>query len=296
MTQPDGANPSGAKNPSHPGAFADWATLTEADISDRTKAPLVGPTGSYTQVQRDVGADDGNVIPSGSGLWQAFTRQADATFPRIMLARKASGVTVSASSAANGSHSHSVSGSSTSSAGSHSHSVSASGSLQYAVPDYEPDGHAANRGELGFIECTKDRTYTRFSFITGDSWTLLGIGAMYLEVYWMDPADGSLERVSQTGDIKGSVSNKNTEYTFTLNTAIDAAKGDIYAAGTRQVTSAAQTCNSLCRLEFWPLTAPAGFRPAALYARTPGASLPPSSIAYASLSFDNSFVPYYALS
>lgn len=295
MTQPDGADP-GSLGPSHAGGFADFATLTEADIADRTKAPLVGTTGSYTNVQASVGAEDSNVIPSGSALWQTFTRNADSTFPRIMLRRTASSVTVSGSTASAGVHSHSVSGSSTSSAGAHTHALSMSSNLVFAVPDYQPAGHGANLGELGFIEVSKDRTYTQLSFITGDSWTLLGIQAMYGEVYLMDPSTGNLTLMAQTGNISGSVGSTNTEYTFGLSAAVDAGKGEIFAVGIRQVTSAVQTCNSLCQLSFWPLSAPSGFKPQALYAYSPGATTPPSSIAYSSLHFDNSFVPYYALS
>ncbi|WP_280442218.1 hypothetical protein [Nocardia brasiliensis] len=296
MTQPDHKNPPGAHNPTHPGSFLEWQRLTEASIYDKSKAPIVGPTGSATRAQQDIAATDGNVLPSGSALWQAFTRNADATFPRIMLRRHASGVSASGSSSSAGSHSHSVNGSSTSSAGSHSHSVSVSASLSFAVPDYQPAGHGANYGELGFIECSKDRTYTRATFITGDSWTLLGIGAMYVELYLMSPSTGDLTLVSQTGDIKSLVSDTNTEYTVNLNSAVAAAKGEIFAVGTRQITSAAQTCNSLCQLTFWPLSAPSGFKPVALYAYTPGSPAPLASAAYSSLTFDNGFVPYYALS
>ncbi|WP_039818310.1 hypothetical protein, partial [Nocardia otitidiscaviarum] len=85
MTQPDGANPNGALNPTRPGAFLEFQQLTEASIYDKSKAPIVGTTGSATKAQRDIAATDGNVIPSGSGLWNSFVRNADATFPRIML-------------------------------------------------------------------------------------------------------------------------------------------------------------------------------------------------------------------
>ncbi|WP_433592329.1 hypothetical protein [Nocardia sp. CA-145437] len=264
----------------------------------------MGPTGSATKAQRDIAATDGNVIPSGSALWQTFTRDADSTFPRIMLQRRASGVNITGSTDSSGFHSHSFSGSvsgsscsgTTSSSGSHSHSVNASGTITYSTPDYQPAGHGANFGELGFIECTKDRTYTRATFITGDSWTLLGITAMYVEVYLMNPTTGNLTLMSQTGDIKSLVSSTNTEYTVNLNTAVDAAKAEIFAVGTRQVTNATQTCNSLCQLSFWPLSAPVGFKPQALYAYTPGSSVPLPSVTYASLTFNNSFAPYYALS
>ncbi|MFI6368721.1 hypothetical protein ACIBG0_39070 [Nocardia sp. NPDC050630] len=264
---------------------------------DTVKAVTTGGAKvSFTNVQNSINNPVGNVLPTGAPLWQTFTREADATFPRIMLARKASGVTVNASAISAGSHTHSVSGSSTSSAGSHSHTVSASGTIQYAVPDYQPAGHGANLTEIGFIECSKDRTYNNFSFITGDSWTLLGIGAFYLAVYKMDPSTGNLSLVAKTNDIKGSVGSTDTEYTFGLNNSIAAKKADIFGLATLQVTSPGQTCNSICQLTFWPLSAPSGFKPAALYAYAGGSSTPLSSIGYSSLTFNSGFVPYYALS
>ncbi|MEV6555857.1 hypothetical protein AB0M22_09085 [Nocardia sp. NPDC051756] len=267
--------------------------LNEASVKAITTG---GAKVSFTNVQNSINNPVGNVLPTGAPLWATFTREADSTFPRIMLARKASGVNLSATTFSSGSHTHSVSGSSTSSAGSHNHSVSGSGTLQYAVPDYQPAGHGANKTELGFVECSKDRTYNNFSFITGDSWTLLGIQGFYLVVYKMTPGSGLLTKVAQTGDIKAAVGGTNTEYTFGLNNSIVAKKADIFGLATLQVTSVAQTCNSLCQLTFWPLSAPAGFKPAALYATAGSSSSPLSSIAYGSLSFDNGFVPYYALS
>ncbi|WP_280393252.1 hypothetical protein [Nocardia wallacei] len=57
MTQPDGADPAGGYGPNHPGAFADWAALTAADIAERTKAPLVGAAGAFVGVQDAVGSE-----------------------------------------------------------------------------------------------------------------------------------------------------------------------------------------------------------------------------------------------
>lgn len=269
MTQPDGANPSGAHNPTHPGSFLEWQNLTEAQIFDKSKAPIVGTTGSATQAQKDIAATDGNVIPSGSGLWQAFTRNADATFPRILLRR----AFVDSMSCADSSHSHSA-----------------------PVPDYQPDGHGANHTQLGFIECSKDRTYTRLTFGTGDSIVALGIVAMYAVVYLMDSATGNLTLEAQTADIKSVVTDTNREYTVTLPTPVSAGKGEIFAAGILQVTNVGQTCNSLLRLTFWPMTAPSGFKPQALYANTPGSTTPWSSVTYGSLTFAAGYVPYFALS
>ncbi|WP_280336595.1 hypothetical protein [Nocardia wallacei] len=255
MTQPDGANPSGAHNPTHPGSFADWAGLTAADIADRTKAPIVGPTGSYTNVQDAVGAEDGNVIPSGSNLWQTFTRNADATFPRIML------------TGANG------------------------------VPDYQPAGHGANFTEIGFIEVSKDRKYSTVAFGTGDSVTALGITAMYAGAYLMDPGTGNLSLMAAVGrDIKAEVAGTNREYTFALPSAVDALKGEIWAVTLLQVTAGTQTCKSILAQEIWPMSAPPGFKPAALYAYGPATPILPSTIAYSSLTFRADFAPYYALS
>jgi hypothetical protein len=289
MTTPGGSAPDGSFV-----VGTDYGSnLDEATVHAITTG---GARVSFTNVQSSINNPVGNVLPTGTPLWATFTREADSTFPRIMLARKASGVTISASTASAGSHTHSVSGSTTSSAGSHNHTVTTSASMQYAVPDYQPAGHSANLTELGFIECSKDRTYNNFSFITGDSWTLLGIGAFYLAVYKMDLSSGNLSLVAQTSDIKSSVSSTNTEYTFGLNNSIAAKKADIFGAATLQVTSPGQTCNSICQLTFWPLTAPAGFKPSALYAYAGGSSTPMSSINYSSLTFNSGFVPYYALS
>lgn len=281
MTQPDGANPAGAHNPTHPGSLLDWQNLTEAAIYDRSKAPIVGTTGSATRAQRDIAATDGNVIPSGGGLWQTFTRNADATFPRIMLepvrSTTSAGGGVSCSATA---HSH----------GGHTHS------MQSNPPDYEPAGHAANWMELGFIECTKDRKYERVTFGTGDSVTLLGITAMYVCAYLMNPTTGALDLHAATGNITTSVGATNTEYTFNLPAAVDGLKSDIWAVGVLQVTSGSQTCKSILAKRTWAMSAPAGFKPAALYAYAGPYSSPPSTIAYGSLTFGFDFVPYYALS
>lgn len=276
MTQPDGANPAGAHNPTRPGSFEEWRTETESSIYDKSKAPIVGTTGSATRAQRDIAATDGNVIPSGSGLWQTFTRNADSTFPRIMLEPQ-----LNSSTGTGG----------TSGGGSHSHSMSAS-----QPPDYRPAGNGANYMELGFIECTKDRRYQRVTFGTGNSVTLLGITAMYVCAYLMDPNTGNLGLMAATGNITTSVADTNTEYTFALPAPIDALKSEIWAVGALQVTSITQTCKSILAKRVWAMSAPAGFKPAALYAYAGAYSTPPSSIAYGALTFGTGIVPYYALS
>ncbi|MGW6699652.1 hypothetical protein [Nocardia sp. NPDC055049] len=275
MTQPDGANPNGALNPTRPGSFGEFQDLTEASIFDKSKAPIVGTTGSATRAQRDLAATDGNVIPSGTGLWQTFTRNADATFPRIMLEPQLNTTT----------------GGGGASGGSHVHSMNAT-----QPPDYIPAGHAANLMELGFIECTKDRRYERVTFGTGNSVTLLGITAMYVCAYLMDPTTGNLDLMAATGNITTSVGDTNREYTFNLPAPIDALKSEIWAVGVLQVTSSLQTCKSVLAKPTWAMVAPPGFKPAGLYAYAGAYTSPPSSIAYASLTFGSSFVPYYALS
>jgi hypothetical protein len=224
-------------------------------------------------------------IPSTSALGKAFSGDVDATFDRILLPATAS-------------HSHTVSGN-TGPAGTdfHTHSVSlTTTSVSTAVPDYKPAGNGANLTELGFLRCSKDRTYTKMTFITGDSWTALGVTNFYLGVYSLNTSTGGITLVSSTGDIKGSVSSRNTEYTFALGTPVVATKDSVFACGTLQRTSAIQTCNSLCRLVFWPISAPSGVFPATLYAYAPGSTTLPSSVADGSLTKNAGFVPYYALS
>lgn len=67
MTQPDGGTPSGSLNPLDAGAFADWASLTEETIAERSKAPLVGVAGSYTNVQNAVGSEVRTPIATAQG-------------------------------------------------------------------------------------------------------------------------------------------------------------------------------------------------------------------------------------
>ncbi|WP_054812117.1 hypothetical protein [Nocardia arizonensis] len=275
MTQPDGANPNGALNPTRPGSFLEFQELTEAAIFDKSKAPIVGTTGSATRAQQDIAATDGNVIPSGGGLWQTFTRNADATFPRIMLQPELNNST----------------GTGGGSGGSHSHSMS-----DNQPPDYTPAGHGANLMELGYLECTKDRRYLRGTFGTGNSVTLAGITALYLCAYLQDPTSGDLDLMAATGNITMSVGDTNTEYTFDFPAALDALKSDIWAVGVLQVTSALQTCKSILRKRVWSMNAPAGFKPDALYGYAGPYTSPPSSIAYSAITFGNSIVPYYALS
>lgn len=283
MTQPDGANPAGAHNPTRPGSFEEWRTETESSIYDKSKAPIVGTTGSATRAQRDLARTDGNVIPSGTGLWQTFTRNADSTFPRIMLEplpqSTSSGGGHSCSDAA---HSH---------AG-HSHSINMS-----APPDYQPDGNGANYVELGFIETTKDRRYSRVTFGTGNSVTLLGVTALYACAYLMDDTTGNLTLMAATGNITTSVGDTNREYTFDLPAPVDALKSDIWAVGILQVTSPTQTCKSILAKPTWQMVGPPGFKPASLYAISAGGQTsPPATIAYSSLTFGTTRVPYYALS
>ncbi|MEU0871663.1 hypothetical protein [Nocardia brasiliensis] len=273
MTQPDGANPAGAHNPTRPGSFLEWQNLTEASIFDKSKAPIVGTTGSATKAQRDIAATDGNVIPSGSGLWNAFARNADATFPRILL----SPVADSTNSAGSG-------------GGSHSHVINYND-----PPDYKPAGLGANLPELAFIECSKDRVYSTISFGTGNSVTAFGIQAMYAGAYLMDKATGNLTRMAATGDIATAVADTNREYSFTIPN-LDAAKSEIWAVALLQVTNGSQQCKSILAKGLWAMTAPPGFKPAALYAFAPQTSTLPSSIAYSSLTFNGGFCPYYALS
>ncbi|WP_280441184.1 hypothetical protein [Nocardia brasiliensis] len=273
MTQPDGANPSGAHNPSRPGSFLEWQKLTQADIFNKSKAPIVGPTGSYTQAQKDIAATDRNVLPSGAGLWNAYVRNADPTFPRILLTPT---VTSTGSSSGSGSHSHSITFSS--------------------PPDYQPAGHGNSFTELGFIECSKDRKYSRVTFGTGNSNTAFGIGAMYATVYRMSETTGDLTLVAATGDIKDTISATNREYTLTLPGTYDALKSEVWAVGLLQVTALGQTCKSILARSVWPMTPPPGVRPDALYAYAPTSTTPLASISYSSLTFDARFIPYYALS
>mgnify|MGYP003393267142 CR=1 FL=1 len=275
MTQPDGANPGGAKNPTHPGAFYEWQTETEASIYNKQKAPVVGPTGSATRAQQDIAATDGNVIPTGRGLWHTFTRDADATFPRIMLEPQLNNTT----------------GGGGASGGSHVHSMN-----KTQPPDYTPAGHAANFMELGFLECTKDRKYSRATFGTGNSVTLAGITAMYLCAYLMNPLTFALELQAATGNITLSVGSTNTEYTFNFTSPFDGLKSEIWVPGVLQVTSAIQTCKSLLAKPVWNMNAPPGFKPEGLYAYAGPYTTPPLTIAYSSLTFGNDFVPYFALS
>jgi len=273
MTQPDGANPSGAKNPTRPGAFLEWQNETEASIYQKSKAPIVGPTGSATRAQRDIAATDGNVIPNGGGLWKTFTRDADATFPRILLSPTADRT-----------------GSGGSGDTSHSHSITFDD-----PPDYQPAGGGANTIELGFLEVSKDRGYSQVTFGTGNSVTALGIQAMYAGAYLMED-DGSLSLMAATGDIKASVASTNREYTFALPASVDALKSEIWAVATLQVTNAVQQCKSLLAHRLWPMVAPPGQRPAALYGYAASATSLPSTIAYSSITFNPGICPYYALS
>lgn len=283
MTSPNESNPGGALNPTRPGAFETWRTETESSIYDKSKAPIVGPTGSATRAQEDIAATDGNVIPSGTGLWQTFTRNADSTFPRIMLEP------LPQSTASGGGHSCSDA--------SHSHAPHSHGINMTAPPDYQPDGNGANYVELGYLETTKDRKYQRVTFGTGNSVTLLGITAMYACAYLMNRTTGDLTLMAATGNITTSVGDTNTEYTFNLPAAVDALKSDIWAVGILQVTNSTQTCKSILAKPTWQMTAPPGFKPASLYAISAGGhTSPPASIAYGSLTFGTARVPYYALS
>lgn len=275
MTQPDGANPAGAKNPTRPGAFYEWQHETEASIYNKSKAPIVGPTGSATRAQQDIAATDGNVIPNGGGLWKSFTRDADATFPRIMLEPTADQTN-------GGGSGDSI----------HSHGITFND-----PPDYQPDGHGASFVELGFLECSKDRRYSRVTFGTGNSVTALGINAMYAGAYLLNSAGTALDLMAATGDIKAAVADTNREYTFDLPAFVDALKAEIWAVGLLQVTVTGQTCKSILAKRVWAMTAPPGFKPAALYAISSGGHTSmPLTIPYASLDFGESRVPYYALS
>lgn len=232
-------------------------------------------------------------VPSLSALSKAFSGDVDATFDRILLPANWSV-----------SHGHTITGNTanTTPAGGSSHNHgngtldAANTSVGPGVPDYQPAGNTANKTELGYLKCSRDRTYTKMTFNTGNSWTALGVTAFYLGVYSVNLSTGALTLVSSTGDIKASVSSTNTEYTFTLGSSISATKGNVYACGTLQVTSAVQTCNSLCRLSFWPLSGPAGVYPSSLYAYTASSTTLASSHTDASLTKNANFAPYYALS
>ena len=230
-------------------------------------------------------------VPSLSALSKAFSGDVDATFDRILLPSNSSS-----------SHSHTITGRTAFAGFSENHDhgsgslATASASVGSGVPDYKPAGNGANLTEIGFVRCSRDRTYTKMTFITGDSWTALGVTAFYLGVYALNTSTGAITLVSSTGDIKSSVSSRNTEYTFTLGTPITATKDSVYGCATLQRTSAVQTCNSLCRLQFWPINAPGGIFPTTLYAYAPGSTTLPASVANGSLTKNDSFVPYYGLS
>jgi hypothetical protein len=238
--------------------------VTETTLKNVLKLSVLP---GFTKVQQSIASPVGNVIPTGSPLYETFTGDADATFPRILLQPVANGTDI--------------------------------GNNQlWKPPQYQPAGAGSNLAEIGFIETSKDRIYNTFTFVAGNAWTLLGVTAFYLEVYKMDLAAGNLTLVSRTNDIHSAtgLGGTNQEYHFALNTPVSAKKSDIYGCATRQVTSLVQNCNSLCCLTFNPISAPAGFKPAALYAYGPAATTPPASIPYGSLTFNSGFVPYYALS
>ena len=63
------------------------------------------------------------------------------------------------------------------------------------------------------------------------------------------------------------------------------------------MTATGQTCKSLLAKPVWAMSAPPGFKPAALYAISSGGhTTMPTTIAYSSLDFGQTIVPYYALS
>jgi hypothetical protein len=301
VTTPGGPAPDG----SYVLASTYGSDMTEASAKAIMKGNVVG---SYTNVE-DTFTDVMAGIPTLSALSQAFQGDVDSTFPRINLPASGS-ISISGSTGSDG-HTHNITGSTASAtaagdphthgagtlsnaSNTHNHSAGTlAGSL--GVPDYKPAGNGANLTELGFLKCSKDRTYTQMTFITGDAVTALGVNAFYLGVYSMNLSSGALTLVSSTGNIRSSVSNTNTEYTFNLGTAVNATKGQVYACGTLQVTSVIQTCNSLCRLSFWPISGPGSF-PTTLYAYAPASSTLLSSISNASLTKNAGFVPYYALS
>ncbi|WP_039818346.1 hypothetical protein, partial [Nocardia otitidiscaviarum] len=160
---------------------------------------------------------------------------------------------------------------------------------------YRPAGLGANLVELGFIECSKDRSYSTISFGTGNSVTAFGIQAMYAGAYLMNKTTGDLTLMAATGDIATAVADTNREYSFTI-AAQDALKSEIWAVGLLQVTNGTQQCKSILAKGLWAMNAPPGFKPAALYAYAPQTTTLPSSIAYGSLTFNGGFCPYYALS
>ncbi|MGY0497043.1 hypothetical protein ACWZHB_00900 [Nocardia sp. FBN12] len=215
-------------------------------------------------------------IPIGSPMWQSIIASEESTFPRSQLTYGAAGTT---SSGGNGDNSH-------------SHRMG-------VTPQYKPAGNGGRSIEIGYITCTRDRTYTEAGFITGDAVTFLGIEKFHLGVYSVDVANGDLHLlnpISAAMDFKGSMGATNTEYRFNLGTVITAKQGDIFAVATLQVTGAFQTTSSLMATTLTDLNPPGVIFPRKNYGWCGPTDVMHAAIHDQHISYANSDkLPFYVL-
>lgn len=175
-------------------------------------------------------------VPVGSPMWQSIIASEESTFPRSQLTYGAA-ATTSGGGSGESSHSHRLG----------------------VTPQYKPSGNGGRTIEIGYITCTRDRTYTEAGFITGDAVTFLGIEKFHLGVYSVNVTNGELHLLnplSASMDFKGAMGATNTEYRFNLGTVITAKQGDVFAVGTLQVTGAFQTTSSLMATSLTDLNPP----------------------------------------
>lgn len=245
------------------GALANWL----AGVSSVADTAMVTANGKPSMEQ----------IPMLSSLWLSINADEDATFPRANLSNGAAPGTSSGGSSQGSSHTHSLG----------------------ATPQYQPAGQGNNYTEIAFIKATKNRDYTQAGFITGGAETFAGITAAYIGVYLVDPTTGNLTLLNTSSaatDVKGSITNTETEQRFNLGVTIHATQGQVFAVAVLQRTSIFQTCASVICTKITRLEPPSMQFPRKNYCYADVGNTLPSSIAESSLNYSASTkLPFYVL-
>ncbi|RJO69763.1 hypothetical protein D5S18_28075 [Nocardia panacis] len=118
-------------------------------------------------------------------------------------------------------------------------SNSSASSDESTNPDYTPKTRSL---ELGFIRATRDRNYSTVGMITGRGGWGFDPQSFTVAVFKMDPGNGNLSKVWDSGDVKNQITSAGTQFRLTMPT-IRARQGDVHAVGVFQISPLPGTSN-----------------------------------------------------
>ncbi|MCU1647101.1 MAG: hypothetical protein JWN03_7376 [Nocardia sp.] len=183
------------------------AAASEAQVTARSAQTVA----TYAQTTAN-GKPNFSDIPTNIPLWQNINAVDDPTFPMSQLVMWTS-----------------VSG---------GYNAPATGD-EAREPDYTPRTRFL---ELGFIRATRDRSYSTVGMITGRGGWGFDPQSFTVAVFKMDPGNGNLSKIWDSGDVKSQITTSGTQFRLTMPT-IKAKQGDVFVVGVLQISPMPGTSN-----------------------------------------------------